>query len=357
MIPEASIVELAQAVCTAARAIEVPQKTANSLCFGDILPLPLSARFLPFCWGKQLEFQVKPGQRALLPLLDLVGPAEATVLPGQLTPEANCELQVEPNGGTLPIVERSLVQKYAKKTKTIENDMDFHVIFRLETLQPSPPQVQEVATSSSFWPNGTWRLVRSSAATLAKQLMSCCWSMAWRPAGAWCELVGHDQNRSTRLKFLFFSKLPILEYGHVTNDCGLFCFMVFPSSRCLCCGHIIVAFLSGQMTSPSMWAWRRMWRSHGSCRLYAAWPWNFPTEKPTAVSAGAWNLWPFFFGCRFYLCKQAQWFVKNQSYSLPMFHPSLKHTSTSTFGKKDVQLKKSHFDTFCSQKYFCQRNA
>ncbi|CAK9002451.1 unnamed protein product [Durusdinium trenchii] len=42
--------------------------------------------------------EVRPGRRALLPLLDLVGPPEATVLAG--TPaESNCELQIERKGG------------------------------------------------------------------------------------------------------------------------------------------------------------------------------------------------------------------------------------------------------------------
>lgn len=59
-----SVFELAQAVATARRAIEV-----------------------------------SPGQRALLPLLDMVGSPEATVPAGKPTPEANCELQVEPEGG------------------------------------------------------------------------------------------------------------------------------------------------------------------------------------------------------------------------------------------------------------------
>eukprot|EP00435_Cladocopium_sp_Y103_P042270 s1943_g11.t1 len=54
-----SVLELAQAVATARRAIEV-----------------------------------SPGQRALLPLLDM-----ATVPAGKPTPEANCDLQVEPDGG------------------------------------------------------------------------------------------------------------------------------------------------------------------------------------------------------------------------------------------------------------------
>ncbi|CAE7817336.1 unnamed protein product, partial [Symbiodinium necroappetens] len=43
--------------------------------------------------------EVKPGLRALIPVLDLIGPPEATTCAGEDTPEPSCHIAVEPSGG------------------------------------------------------------------------------------------------------------------------------------------------------------------------------------------------------------------------------------------------------------------
>ncbi|CAE7450593.1 unnamed protein product [Symbiodinium natans] len=43
--------------------------------------------------------EVQPGLKALVPVLDLIGPAEAAAAVGEETPEPNCHLTVEPAGG------------------------------------------------------------------------------------------------------------------------------------------------------------------------------------------------------------------------------------------------------------------
>eukprot|EP00439_Symbiodinium_sp_Y106_P016522 s6421_g2.t1 len=43
--------------------------------------------------------EVKPGRRALIPVLDLIGPPEATTCAGEDAPEPSCRFAVEPSGG------------------------------------------------------------------------------------------------------------------------------------------------------------------------------------------------------------------------------------------------------------------